>query len=545
MSETLLKLSSNIRTNKQYLYANINFRYGIIVMLVIVLTIIFWSLFRGIIMMDEAYYLLHFDTEIEPIALSNWYVIFKPFYLENLVQLRIMMFSLKILSAFFLGYAFSKFWGLGWPDWFTGFLIILGDFVLSIPVQFVPNNSSLNLILIHLGMGCLFMFYALTEKIKLGYLFLFISGVFFGFLPLAMITNSPLLFVMVVFTFFIGEKALRFRRVGIYAGGMILAILIFFLLLQNVSTFIAEFKKALEFQQFMESHGLQPLFNWHINLVLKFFGIPFCLIVAYYFWKKEGSNSFISKILLLIMLFLLIYQLFLDLTSSKGIFSTLLFYTFTLLMFLESGLALNKIGWKRSFLVLLMLIPYFAALGTDVEFEVRSAFYSSYIILVIMCLWDGFKAFYLKYAFIFLMGFVILNFFTYPFRKGWAGYRMVKQHNEVILPKNKGRLFLDDGMVLNLNKVRPHLEGKKNVVLSDVTTWGFLYLCDAKPLHIGFWANEPYTKYLINKKNIEFKQLNFLENKNSPFSGNLLKEIENSGFEIIDMGYFRLYTLDH
>jgi len=538
---TLLKLSSIAKNINPELYRDVTVRYGFIFMVAVILGIVFWSLFRGIIMMDEAYYLLHFDPEVEPFALSNWFVLFKPFYIENLVQLRILMFSLKVFSAFFLGYSFSRFWGLGWPNWFTGLLVVFGDFVLSIPVQFVPNNSSLNLILIHLGMACLFMFYAaLNEKKKSAYFFLLFSGVFFGFLPFVMVTNSPILLVVVVFLFFIGQQENRLKRLVAWTVGVFLAIAVFFVLLQDVNTFIAELERAINFQQFMDSHGLKPLVNWHIHLILKFLGIPLFLFLGYSLWKRQPSKSLNSKLILGIMGALVAYQLYMDITSPVGTFSTMLFYALLILMIYESRL--GSFGWKKPFLLLLLLIPYFAALGTDVMFEVRSANYFAYILLLMLGLWDRVPVIDLKFAFTILMALVFLNFLTYPLRKGWAGYRMVKQYNEIELPRNKGKLFVDDGMVINLNKVSPHLSGKRNVVLSDVTTWGYLYLCDAKPFHMGFWPNESYALYLSEEKAVPFRELNFLENKNQPFSTALKEKILVENFEEIDMGFFKLYT---
>lgn len=526
------------------LFHNPKIRASILVGTLMILAIIIWSLNRGIVMLDEAFYLLHLEGNAYPIAISSWFVLAKPFSGFDLLHLRIIIFTWLALSAFFLGYSFSSYWDFGWPAWFSGILTVLAHFVLAIPVQYVPNNVTFNILFIYTSLGFLFLALSMKGNKPKVWFFLLLSGFCLGFLPFVMVTNSPMIGVVLVmvFLFFWGSQS--FTHTMIWFLGVLLAIACFFIAFQSPEVFIADFSSAMTFSQYLGSHGLRPLIQWHVDTLIYFLGMPLALALVLYFWANESINektwnNILIKILGVILLLTL---LIIDLISRKGVFSSSLFY---ILVFATTLILLaKKVKWDPKYLslVLLAVIPYFATLGTDVPFQVRTSGYFAVLILLVTAMLQVIPLKKFKLFFLFLLGIVFLNFLSYPFREGWARYKLVAQTEKYTLPNGKGHVQLSPKVFENTTAISPYLSGKSQVVISHPNLWGYLYLSGGQALNLHFMPNEAYIRYLIREKSIQVNTLTLVEGKLIPFSDNFKSEILAQGiFERIDLGELIVY----
>lgn len=511
-----------------------------------IIAIIFWSLNRGLVMLDEAFYLLHMEENASPIAISNWYVFAKPLFDMDLLHLRFIVFSWLALSAFFLGYSFSSYWDFGWPAWFSGILAVFAHFVLSIPVQYVPNNVTFNIFFIYSSLG--FLFFALSKKGNkaIAWLFLLLSGFCLGFLPFVMVTNTPMigLFLIAVFLFFRGKQP--FTHTIFWFLGVLLAVVSFFLVFQSPEIFIADFKEAMTFTQYLGSHGLRPLIQWHVDTLIYFLGMPLALTLILYYWANESlnekswSNILIRSLGVILLLTLLVF----DLTSRKGVFSSSLFY---ILVFATSLILMaKKVKWDPKYLslILLAVVPYFATLGTDVPFQVRTAGYFVVLILLVIAMLQVIPLKKFNLLFLCLLVIVFLNFLSYPFREGWARYKLVAQTEKYTLPNGKGQIKLSPKVFENTVAISPYLTGKSQVVISHPNLWGYVYLSGAQALNLHFMPNEAYIQYFLEKQVIDLNSLTFMEGKLIRFSETFISNMMGSeNYDKIDLGDIIIYQL--
>lgn len=526
------------------LFHNPKIRTSILIGTLMILAIIIWSLSRGLVMLDEAFYLLHMEENASPIAISNWYIFAKPLYVMDLPQLRFTVFSWLLLSAFFLGYSFSSYWDFRWPAWFSGILAVFAHFVLAIPVQYVPNNVTFNILFIYSSLGFLFLALRIKENKTVVWLFLMLSGFCLGFLPFVMVTNAPMigLFLIAVFQFFRWKQP--FTYTIFWFLGVLLAVVSFFLVFQSPEIFIADFKAAMTFTQYLGSHGLRPLIQWHLDTFLYFLGIPLALTLVLFFWANESlnekswSNILIRSLGVILLLTLLVF----DLTSRKGVFSSSLFY---ILIFATSLILMaKKVKWDSKYLslILLAMVPYFATLGTDVPFQVRTSAYFAVLLLLVIAVLQIVATKKISLLFLCLLGIVFFNFLSYPFREGWARYKLVAQTEKYTLPNGKGHIQISPKVFENTIAISPYLSGKSQVVISHPNLWGYLYLSGGQALNLHFMPNEAYIRYLIQEKSIAVNALTLVEGKLIPFSDHFKSDILSQGkYERIDLGELIVY----
>lgn len=523
---------------------NQKFKWVIIGGAMMLSLIIFWSLDKGLIMLDEAFYLLHFQEGAYPIAYSNWFILAKPLYIKNLYVLRILVFSWLVMSSFFLGFAFSKYWRFKWPAWFTGILAVFAQFILSIPVQYVPNNVTFNILLIYSSLGFLFLSPLYRDRKFTPFLLLILSGFCIGFLPFTMITNTPLMGVLLVAVYVFFKDNQPLMKSIAWAIGVFISIFSYFFWLQPWEEFVFKFQEAVTYTKYMGSHGIRPLIQWHLDTLQYFMGMPLALSLILYYWGKGSfkTENLTNSIIKVLGLSLLLILLVMDITSRIGIFPTTLFYVFsTSALFILLG---KKQQWEGRYfgLALLALVPYFATLGTDVAYQIRSVGYFSALLLMLIALLDLIKIEKYEWLLVGLFGIVFLNFLTYPFREGWARYSIVNQTEKFDLPNGQGTIKLNAATKEKVNSISPYLNGKKNVVISHPNLWGLLYLSGGQALALNFMPNEDYIQYFSNEKGIDLKTLIFVEGELIQFSEKFkTKVLDSANFQKIDQDGISIY----
>jgi len=516
-----------------------NISFAFIGMAVFILLIIFWSLNKGLGLLDEAFYLLHLKEGVKYYALSSWPEFFKDFPIKNIFWLRFFIFSLMAISAGLFGMAFSKYWKINLPTLVILPIIIVVQFVWSAPVQYIPNNSTLNQILIYLSLASFFWGINDLEKPKMN-LRLVASGFFIGFVPFVMITNTPIIGAMMLLLIILIPNKKAVIPISLFTIGIILSGVVFFVFFQSLDKFLISFSEARNYLNFMDSHGLRNIIKWHYYAFIYFIGPPLTLLLLLLAFHFEVPKSKYSKLILIVIgIVVLGFVLIQDVFSSISIFSSSLIYVLAvaaLIIFVDK----QKDIQKTAVLLFLLLVPYFAALGTDVAFEIRTAGYALPLALVIMGV-SFTKSKISTYAFYGLILAAFLTFLTYPFGTGWIGFKLSDQKYSLELPNGSGTLQLDQNVVETYRSFVPYLTGEENVVVSDPKALGYIYLCDATPLYLYFRLSDEYLFDFMQSGNRDWGDLTFLEVKNKPFSLQMKNRIE----ELVSSGNHAVVSLDN
>ncbi|MCH6236502.1 hypothetical protein [Cognataquiflexum rubidum] len=538
--DSLHQLSKNISISLDLLYKSSTARIGFILSVLVMLALIIWSLDKGLIFLDEAFYLLHLRDGSNPLALSNWFVIFQKTNITNLNHIRLLIFASMVSSSFFLGYAFSFFYFRIWPAWFVGCVAVFFTFLLPIPVQFVPNNFTLNLVFIYISIA--FLFLGLGNKTKLSKnSLMYFSGLLFGPVPFIMITNLPLIGAIFLFVILI-EKKTAFQLLVFWILGFLSTLIVFFQFFQSFEEFITKFQDAVEFSSFISSHGIKPLLKWHYNTIIYYLGLPLNLLVLMlcFFYLKNSVNTRLKIISFISFVIIFSIQFGFDITNPLAIFPSTLFLIIFFYLFFVNWL--DNILSTNDTLVAIFLVSilYFATLGTDVPFRYRSSTYLSGLVLAILIMAKNNKFGFLVFAALTFLCF--LNFLTYPIQNGWHRYKMVEQKHEVKIPNGEGYVKLDQLTKNTVEKLIPILANRENVLISDGKLWGYIYLTNAQAPYLSFWENEAYFQFYRKKRELGLEDFTFFEGKYRKFSPGLIEEIVDSNlFEMVEVEDFRLF----
>lgn len=474
-----------------------------------VLAIILWSSNRGLIFSDAAFYNFHFIDGLETIDTSNWHRIWRLFHTSNLVIDKIIIIIVSSLTSFFLGFTFSKVFLIGKPN-FLGLLIFCSQFFLYAPVEFTPSYISLSSINFNLIFIFFLKYYANQRRIDA-----LLTGFFLAMIPFIMITNS--LFLVGAVLCIILLKMLNKTTVFIGLGFMI-GLGIYFMLIQSVDDYVLGFSKALTYIQFDKSHGSGSIFYWIADIILELKWI-LILITIDFFQTKYFKNKYISFVIYFILTLLIIFSLNQSLRNSFYIFHTKVYYIIFLWIFYKSIQYLGKMD--IILIILFISLPFFASIGTDVSFFVRASFYFPFTIISLIYLLKKNPNIIWKRSLLILFLISSINFFTYPFRGSWAGYKIVKQINTIKIANFGPKLLLDSIHLNRVNEVKPFIKGKQNVIPSSIIDWGVLLLNEANPPLVFFRIN-PYV--LENIKHKELNNIILLENKMEEYDMKLMTE---------------------
>lgn len=503
-----------------------------------ILCVMIWSLDRGLGMLDEAFYLLHLKEGVTYFALSSWPEFFKEFPIKELVWFRFSILLLMVASSLALGISFCRYWKIELPGWVIASFVIVAQFVWASPVQYVPNNATLNQILIYSSLASFFWGVNADSNLRRR-VWLFISGAFIGFIPLVMITNTPIIGLIILLLVILFPSRKSVSPVLLFLLGILTSWLIFFAFFQRPEDFLASISEARYYLKFVESHGLRNIVKWNYNAVIHFIGMPLVLVLLLLAFHYELPKSRNSRLLLaLVGLAVLSFLLIGDVFSPISIFTTSLIYVLAV-----AGVV---VYWDRqgdfrnaAVLVFFLLVPYFAALGTDVAFEVRSSGYALPLALVILATQTGNSNLF-DWMFKGLISLAFLVFLSYPFRTGWIGYRLLDQNAKVELPDGAGEIKLSSTIVDTYESLVPYLNKQQNVIVSDPKALGFVYLGNATPLYLYFRLSDSFLFEYAKSRNIPWEEMTFLEVKNKPFSVNVTERIA----ELLITGSHRVVPLE-
>jgi hypothetical protein len=286
------------------------------------------------------------------------------------------------------------------------------------------------------------------------------------------------------------------------------------------------------------------LVQWHIRIVKDLVGKPLALALCVVLITTGALRSrFLNALVLVIAAVLGAAQLYRDLTLPYAIFPLTVWYV-GLCVLAVSAVEQGK-GDREGWLVVLLLasVPYFASTGTFSAFEVRGACYFASLLLAIfgvisLC---GTRRSHVLPA-LGLLFVCLLNFFSFNFREGWGKYKRSDQNQPVAVGPSGGHIYLDARRRDLVEKVRPLLQQRTHVVVSDPTGWGYVYLTDASPLYLYFRFNERALDHFLAEEKISTSTLTCIEIKEVPFPAGFIERLlEKEKFTRVDLGDIALY----
>jgi hypothetical protein len=469
-------------------------------LLLLVFSITIFSINKGFIFSDDAFYYFHFQEGIETMGISCWYHLWKPFHFENFFFDKLILVTLSLITSFILGYVFSKDFKIGNKIAIAS-LLTVSQFAMFAPIQFTPSYLSLNLLLFN----CIGFLYIKTcfEPSKSNFILI---GFVAGFIPFVMVTNSPI--ILLLFLVYVSNSALK-KNLLYCVIGFVLALLTYFVFFQPFPDFYKQIAQAKLGLSYDKSHGISNMLIW-IKTSFSEFTFASIFLFAYYYFKRIYGHKKSYMVLLSISCGLLIIYLFESVFNIHYVFSTKVFYVLLFMTLINKWATLqNKV---IGFVVFFALLPFWASLGTDVDFFIRSAVYFPFLLLSLLLL---FKSVY-NNTFVVLVLFliVVINFLTLPFRGTWNGFIIAEQNVSIKIADYGPDLFIDKERANRIKEVTPFIKNSKNVIPSFVGDWGVLYLNKAAP-PFAFFRIDPFSMSKI--KNMDLDSMLLIENKLVPF----------------------------
>jgi hypothetical protein len=514
LSEPYNKLTEIVL--KSTLYINLVFAS-------LTLYLVFWSLNKGLVFADESFYLLHLQQPNEVVSFSEW-----PFYAQlifpnDLFQIRILIISFYLFSIGILSFSVFRFFeNIKLLEIFT--IGIVGMFSFYSPVQFVPNYVTFNIILITLSTG-LFLLMLQTDTKKKKYLFGILTGFTFGPLIFIMITNIPFVGLMgfVILSYSKKEKISQILAIAIGIG---LSIMFFFLCVRSFSNYMNDLKMAMDYLATDQSHGNSSILDWVINVIIYALKsiVPSALLffMSIYLFKNKLLKYSFFVFALLIMLLELRANL-LDDIKNINTPTQIFVILFTIIL---GTLFLKK--YKLSIvLVFALFIPFFAALGTDVSFIIRSTAYIGISTMFVFCMIKINENRKLLVPFYLFISFILFRFlFQFPNKSGWHDYKLEEQNIPLKSIGINQDIKLDALKIERLKKLKSIIPVNSKIVVSNNTLWGNAFLLSLNPLYLSYVFDEKNTIQALNKMGNVF----LIEDINAPFPNSFLKKMDSLNY---------------
>lgn len=458
------------------------------------LVILFWSLNKGMLFSDEAYYLFHLKQPQSAIGYSKWYLFAQPFFqYDTIVLNRIIIVLIMIITNLFLAKSIQYFFSN--KLFLIYFLILIfAQFATTSPVGYSPSYLTFNQILCSLAVA-FFLVYSKNKGIYIKVLLGFVFGIMMFNIP----TSIGLFLPMLVFDFFTHKKISSSINLILYVVlGMLLWIGLYFTTIEQYSLFKINLLESINVIANDDKHNMGGLLKWHLKILVYFMPVLVHLFLKYFDFKNIFNSLFYKIYFYLILSYTIYFAI------TNGNYNFIMTPLYLLIIDKIFDLKSKK---EITFLFFLMILPYFCTLGTDVNLIYRSASYSSFLFIALYLTYqnsnqlslNGFKVLYLI---------VLINFTSYPFRECWEGYKLVEQNIPYVFGKET--LYLDQKRYDQLMSVSKEIKNKK-VFITDHRLYGYALLSNAKLDNLIFRKDQDLYNTFIN---LNPKGL-ILNNKNS------------------------------
>jgi hypothetical protein len=176
---------------------------------------------------------------------------------------------------------------------------------------------------------------------------------------------------------------------------------------------------------------------------------------------------------------------------------------------------------------LLFFIPFFASLGTNVRFDIRSAGYLAPLILVLFIFLGRAEFNKLTLVFHGILLVALVRFATvFILTPGWQGYIIKNQKTELASIGIDVNVKLDNRKIEEVKELKALIPAHSMVLLNSIDYWGFVYLLELNvPYYYFIYSEAGWNSYRSTR--IENpKELYLMEYTSQPFPESVKKAQE-------------------
>lgn len=522
-------------------YKNIDWTKISLITTLITFTIIFtvkigikiWSLNKGLSMNDDGWYLILLRDLPTEMAITNYFKYFHNIWNGDILNIRITVFSLDLLSSLIFSFGLfffnKKKYNLNNIHFLLLFFLTYIGFNLSTPPLFgVYSYVTLNRQLTLISFG--FLLYALqTDNKFLKNTLVLVSGILIGSLFFIMITNVPIFLVIILFIFYYERKM---NRICIFFMGMILSSIYYFLFVESFGIFLNNFVELFTKTTsgtMPKGYGIEAMIKWFIYIFYYgfiYYLMPALSIIGLVYISKR--NKILTVIFLLSFFTTLAYYFFNNVfyinQYCSGISSFDPIYIF-LIATLTIGLIEHKQSIDVYFLVLLLSVttPIFLTLGTIISYNIRVTEYSMFILPAIYLSlfnlrYESDKA---KLVYSILILFYSFNSFYFLNKENWATLVYTKQNTSLKSIGIDQDIYLDKTKANELWLLKKITNDKSKIIASNQSLWAYVYLLNKKPSDYNF-------RIIISAQDSASYDCVYLEDNEYPFDEKMKSKLLNN-----------------
>lgn len=494
------------------------------------------NLNKGFIFNDEAYYLSYFKNKGESLSFdrTNFFRIFKFLYTPNIYHFRIISITALVASNFLFIFSVLKYLKfdnklfiysllgvfIGFETWSINNLIIQ---------QYIGNT-----ILVNVGLS-LMMIALMVKKpfIIIGSGFVLSFVLFNG--------NSHTIVLIPILVFMIVSNIEQWKISLLYfIIGNVLGFAVYFIFLDSLEHFFSQLVFLKEYLSFhKKQHSKTFMVLWCVYLFLN--AVLPSMITYFLLWKSKFSlNSIKIFDQLLAFLGLITIVLFIFFEN----YFSFSFIVFTHLMAIRFMVTASESKHNKYLILLLLIIPYCLAFGSQTWFHLRlNAYKFYYFLLIFICIIKIYKRSLWMIGYCLILSIMVIKFPSILYTKGWKDFVFIEQTEKVKI--NGYDLLLDKGRKKDIEDLRPYLQNQKKVIYSSNHLIGYLYILDASPPIYYYFTLKDYIQFIIKKTGNTPDDYIYIESNDYPFYH---KEIVPMKFvshpekyKVIKTGRFTLY----
>lgn len=494
------------------------------------------NLDKGFIFNDEAYYLSYYKNKGESLSFdrTNFFRIFRFLYTPNIYHFRIISITALVLSNFLLCFSVFKYLNFKYNIFIFSLLGILIGFESWGINNLIIHQYIGNTILVNVGISLILISFITKRQIILALAGFVLSFVLFN-------GNSHSIVIGPVFAFIILCDLKRWKTHIIYfLAGFILGIIIYFTFLDTLDNFIYQLKFLKEYLGFhRKQHSKTFMVLWCVYLFIN--AILPSVIAFFLLWRSKFSESSV-KIFDKAVATIGIITLGLFIVSSPYfIFS---FILFTHLLAVRFWVSKTESKENKYLILLILIIPYCLAFGSQTWFHLRLPVYKYYyFLLIFICLIRLYKNIFWISGFLLLVSIMIITFPDTLKTKGWKDFVFTEQTEKVKI--NGYDLYLDKQRKKDIEDLRPYLQNQPHVIYSSNHLIGYLYILNASPPIYYYFALKDYVRFIIKKAGKTPDDFIYIESNDYPFQSKEIVPLQFVGhpekYQVVKTGRFTLY----
>lgn len=495
--------------------------------------ITYTNLDKGFIFNDEAYYLSYYRNQGESLSFdrTNYFRIFKFLYTPNIHHFRFISITLLVLSNFLLCFTTFKYLNFKRNIFLLSSLgIFIGFETWSISNLIIQQYIG-NTILINIGVSTILM----SHLVKRNFI-LFFSGFILSFVLFNGNSHSIILLPIIIFLFIQNKK--QWKSVfGYFLVGFAAGLIYYFTFLDSINNVVYQLQFLKEYLTFhRKQHSKTFMVLWGVYLFLN--GILPAIITAYLLWKSKLSLRLLDKI---IAITAAICLLLFAVVPSYYIYVFILVAHLMVVRFCFTNTESKNVKYL---VILLLIIPYCLAFGSQTWFHLRlNAYKFYYFLLIFIVIHKLYKNKFWQIGYLIFIIFMACNFPNILNEKGWKDFVFTEQTEKVKI--NGYDLYLDKQRKKDIEDLRPYIQNQKQVIYSSNHLMGYLYILDAAPPIYYYFTLKDYISFIIKKVGKTPDDFIYVESNDYLFKVTDLKPLEfvknPKKYRVVKSGRFTFY----